>query len=293
MLMFLRIATLASIIAHVAIALQPRIIWRGRIAMASMTPKAKLPSLSIPKVLNPLDWSPERVAKSKEIEGVEHFRLVGVSPDAPYEEIQEKQKQLETKYDKDIKKKVKIQIACDKIVELRLRQASTGDLGKTSETIAMERKDDFQLERQKKSNSKSPLPKILKGKFDPTKARFIHCAKYTLLPGLVVSTFVAEFAPYVMGYMALATANMLYGRDRPKKKTDDGGFRNFTPPPKKEFQPMALLTVVGLGSGALFAQAIAQVIPYSESLLLACISFTAWLTTSSWRILPKKAVRTK
>ena len=34
-----------------------------------------------------------------------------------------------SQYDKDIKKKVKIQIACDKIVELRLRQASIGDLG--------------------------------------------------------------------------------------------------------------------------------------------------------------------
>lgn len=266
--------------------------------MVSMTPKAKLPSLSIPsipKVLNPLDWSPERVPKRKEIEGAEHYRMIGLSPDAPYEEIQEKQMKLEAKYDKDIKKKVKVQIACDKIVELRLRQASTGDLGKTAESLAMSRKEDRHLERQMKKdkNSKSALPKMLKGKFDPTKARAIHAAKYTLLPGLFVSTFVAEFAPYLLGYMVLATANMVYSRDRPKKqRSEEGGFMTgFTPPPKKELQPIILLTVLGMGSGALLAHVLGQVIPYSEALLLACISVFAWLTTSSWRIYPKKAVK--
>ena len=39
-----------------------------------------------------------------------------------------------------------------------------------------------------------------------------------------------------------------------------------------QFQPMALLTVVGLGSGALFAQAIAQVISAVPLVILSCFS---------------------
>ena len=67
------------------------------------------------------------------VEGAENFRLLGVPPNAEYDEVQQAVKQLKEKYAGDTKRLLKIDVAKDKIAELRLRQRVSGTFGVTAE----------------------------------------------------------------------------------------------------------------------------------------------------------------
>jgi hypothetical protein len=74
------------------------------------------------------------------VEGAESFRLLGVPPSADWEEVQAAVTALKEKYAGDTKKLLKIDVAKDKIAELRLRQRVTGTFGVTAEVAEVDKK---------------------------------------------------------------------------------------------------------------------------------------------------------
>lgn len=83
-------------------------------------------------LLQSLPWEKEREREKEMIrlrmEGASLYRTLGVSEDASYEEITSAAHLLEEKYATDIKKKIKITITREKIMELRLKQRVSGNL---------------------------------------------------------------------------------------------------------------------------------------------------------------------
>ena len=73
------------------------------------------------------------------VEGAAHFRMLGVPPSAEYDEVQAAVAHLKAKYAGDTKKLLKIDVAKDKISELRLRQRVSGSFGVTAEVAARDR----------------------------------------------------------------------------------------------------------------------------------------------------------
>jgi len=65
--------------------------------------------------------------------------LLGVPPNAEYDEVQAAVAALKEKYEGDTKKLLKIDVAKDKIAELRLRQRVSGTFGVTAEVAARDR----------------------------------------------------------------------------------------------------------------------------------------------------------
>jgi hypothetical protein len=92
---------------------------------------------------NPLKKLPWNVQKEKEREerrmkqeGAKLYRELGVAEDATFEEIQEATQNLLMRYEGDLKKKVKVEITKDKIMQLRLNQRLGGLLKETKEAKA-------------------------------------------------------------------------------------------------------------------------------------------------------------
>lgn len=74
------------------------------------------------------------------VEGAASFRMLGVPPNAEYDEIKDAITALKEKYAGDTKRLLKIDVAKDKISELRLRQRVSGTFGVTAEVAARDKK---------------------------------------------------------------------------------------------------------------------------------------------------------
>lgn len=92
---------------------------------------------------NPLKKLPWNVQKEKEREarrlkqeGAKLYRELGVAEDATFEEIQEATQNLLLRHEGDLKKKVKIEMTKDKIMQLRLNQRLGGMLRESKEARA-------------------------------------------------------------------------------------------------------------------------------------------------------------
>ena len=193
--------------------------------------KAQVPKMGLAQVLNPFDWSVERMTRPNKVEGADLYRMIGIAPDADYEEvsplpppptryavaaaprrppqrrrhiahapapphqIKAKAASLAIKYANDPKRKIKIEVACDKIVELRLRQAAKGQLQMSGESLVRTQMDSardakagsFQMPKWTRGMIVTPVPKD----------QAVRAFKYILGPGLVVAGLVPTFAPQV------------------------------------------------------------------------------------------------
>jgi len=86
--------------------------------------------VALPNPLKKLPWNVakerEREARRLKQEGAQLYRDLGVAEDATFEEIQEATATLLARYEGDLKKKVKVEITKDKIMQLRLNQRLGG-----------------------------------------------------------------------------------------------------------------------------------------------------------------------
>ena len=83
-------------------------------------------------------------------------RLLGVPPNAEYDEVQQAVKALKEKYAGDTKRLLKIDVAKDKIAELRLRQRVSGTFGVTAEVAARDKTiGDFESQAMNRAIAKN------------------------------------------------------------------------------------------------------------------------------------------
>lgn len=102
--------------------------------------KQKSPSPSFPNPLSKLPWNVSR-EKARETRRLKQeaallYRELGVAEDATFEEIQEATATLLARYANDLKKKVKVEITKDKIMQIRLNQRLGGMVKETSDVAA-------------------------------------------------------------------------------------------------------------------------------------------------------------
>merc|ERR1712071_637083 len=97
---------------------------------AARTYGTELNMVAIPNPLKKLPWNvqkeKEREERRLKQEGAKLYRELGVAEDATFEEIQEATANLLAKYEGDMKKKVKVEITKDKIMQIRLNQRLSG-----------------------------------------------------------------------------------------------------------------------------------------------------------------------
>jgi hypothetical protein len=89
-----------------------------------------LNALSAPKLFKQLPWNAQkeraRLARKLKLERSDLHRQVGVAEGASYEEIVEVTNELIARAGSDVKAKIKIEIAKDKILQLRLNERLAG-----------------------------------------------------------------------------------------------------------------------------------------------------------------------
>lgn len=103
---------------------------RSKLFQSRATCNTELNMVAIPNPLKKLPWNvakeKEREARRLKQEGAQLYRDLGVAEDATFEEIQEATAILLARYEGDLKKKVKVEITKDKIMQLRLNQRLGG-----------------------------------------------------------------------------------------------------------------------------------------------------------------------
>ena len=132
----------------------PGVVRRSRVtATATMGLKDTLGSIFVP---------PPPPPPATVIEGAANFRMLGVPPTAEYDEVQAAVTSLKAKYAGDTKKLLQIDVAKDKISELRLRQRVSGTLGVTSEVASRDRQlANYENQAMNRAVSKA-TPKFIK-----------------------------------------------------------------------------------------------------------------------------------
>lgn len=117
--------------------------------------------------LKKLPWNVEkekqREARRLKQEGAKLYRELGVAEDATFEEIQEATQNLILRHEGDLKKKVKIEITKDKIMQLRLNQRLGGMLKSSKEARASDYLKEDAEEFEQKGKKEWQPPKWSRG----------------------------------------------------------------------------------------------------------------------------------
>uniref|UniRef100_A0A7S4QKH4 Uncharacterized protein n=2 Tax=Ditylum brightwellii TaxID=49249 RepID=A0A7S4QKH4_9STRA len=148
-----------------------------QMAAAASRPNKKT---SLPELLNKLPWNAEREkqreARRLRLESAKLHRELGIAPDATFEEITDATNVLIARVGGDVKKRVKIEIAKDKIMQIRLneRLAGLGTETKEARTRTSLEEGDFEDDfddRPVKKVDEQPRTSFLNGLIEkPDKA---------------------------------------------------------------------------------------------------------------------------
>eukprot|EP00566_Odontella_aurita_P019563 CAMPEP_0113542346 /NCGR_PEP_ID=MMETSP0015_2-20120614/9554_1 /TAXON_ID=2838 /ORGANISM="Odontella" /LENGTH=296 /DNA_ID=CAMNT_0000442389 /DNA_START=143 /DNA_END=1033 /DNA_ORIENTATION=+ /assembly_acc=CAM_ASM_000160 len=97
-------------------------------------------AVAVPNPLKALPWNArkekEREARRLKMESAKLHREVGIAEDATFEEIQEATELMLARAEGDVKKKIKIEVAKDRIMQIRLNERLAGLTKLTSEAAA-------------------------------------------------------------------------------------------------------------------------------------------------------------
>jgi len=127
---------------------------------------SQLSMVSIPNPLKKLPWNvqkeKEREERRLKQEGAKLYRELGIAEDCTFEELKETTDKLLLKYDGDIKKKIKVEISKDKILQIRLNQRMGGMVAETNDARANAYLND-EADEFKGRPERRQLPKWLRG----------------------------------------------------------------------------------------------------------------------------------
>ncbi|GMH51786.1 hypothetical protein TrVE_jg12227 [Triparma verrucosa] len=222
---------------------------------------ARISKLALSNPLNSiLPWEKEK-EKEKEmirmrIEGAKLYRTLGVSEDATYEEITEAAQGLESKYSTDLKKKIKITVTREKIMELRLRQRVSGnlavdswarDMDSAEKTLASRKKVQFKPPAWTSGVMVMPDQVHLKSTSTYLGGTSLGCL---LLPNLSTS--------FIM-LASMCSLGLLYNRGAPDVPKDDMG----QPGEVRSPNPVSVGLTVGLVFGWAAVAAVAGTVVMS------------------------------
>lgn len=208
-------------------------------------------------------------------EVIEKYRLLGVSEDATYDEVNAAYDSLAAKYEGDPKMTIKLQVAKDKIFDDKLRQRMSGALKSTVAESPYDRPDAPKPLIQ--------LPPFLEEIMElPKRAELLRNAfifgAIGCLP--VLST---SWASSSVGIGFAASLFTLYNRGAPESNEMSAEMR----PPK--VRPLALaagITVLGGALGATLSQLIFGSLRFlaQESVIGLCTSFFFFLTATLFKV---------
>ena len=139
---FRRRAAVAALVTTASALVAPRPLTARRDGRASATMQMGLKD-TIGNIFVPPPPPPPVTV----VEGAENFRLLGVPPNAEMRRGPGGRQGPQEKYAGDTKRLLKIDVAKDKIAELRLRQRVSGTFGVTAE-VGRARQDDRRLDRR-------------------------------------------------------------------------------------------------------------------------------------------------
>jgi hypothetical protein len=129
--------------------------------MSATTLKAKKSSSPIPNPLNSLPWNvkkaQQREARNLKIESANLHRELGIAEDATFEEITDVTSKLILKAESegDVKKKIKVEIAKDRIMQIKLNERLAGLTELTEDAKAQSRLEEAELEDEDLTPEKS------------------------------------------------------------------------------------------------------------------------------------------
>jgi hypothetical protein len=204
-----------------------------------------VPSLSFRPLTKHLPWEKARAAgreaESLRNEAAALYRALGVPDTASFEEINAATKQLQAEYARDVKKKMQLGVVKDKIMEVRLRQRVTGNLGIDADArasdLASERAEELRRSRRKweAPGWTRGVVKLPDGKHLKQTSTFLGGAT---LGCLLVPSMASSFT--MIG--AVLGIGLLYNRGQPPVVRDDMG----NPGEVRPVKPSVIALTVGL-----------------------------------------------
>lgn len=141
--------------------------------MSATTLQAQKKKSSIPNPLNSLPWNvkkaQQREARNLKIEGANLHRQLGIADDATFEEITEVTAKLIAQAEAagDVKRKIKVEIAKDRIMQIKLNERLAGLTELTEDAKAQSRLEEADDDEDLVPDSKKPArdwtPSLFKG----------------------------------------------------------------------------------------------------------------------------------
>jgi len=245
-----------------------------------------------------VDRSPRRY----KVEGQALYRQIGLAPDADFETVKAKVLDLKEKYAKDPKRCIKLEICEDKIMELRLRQASGGRLAMAGSASLFNSFTKDTDEAIAKANSAFQAPQWTKGLVKPASNKVI--LQYAKIIGgmFLFGGVLAPGFSGITGFVIMVTGmNNLYRRGRPKQAESEEGMPQGQDMPKapeaKKMFGIALATTV---VAVLFNEVVLSqlVIPTllegkfaKDRCLCACFTLASLAMSSVFYVYPQKKAK--
>ncbi|GMH66872.1 hypothetical protein TrRE_jg7823 [Triparma retinervis] len=156
------------------------------------------------------------------LEGAKLYRTLGVTEDASYEEITQATDELIVKYASDIKQKTRVQVTKDKIMELRLRQRVSGNLGILGEAREMDILDTRRAEIEKKKRKWSP-PAWTKGVLVVPDKKHLKSTSFYLGGTGAGIVMLPNLASSFIMLASMCSLGLLYNRGAPEIPKDEFG----------------------------------------------------------------------
>lgn len=172
---------LSSIIGAAAFSPAANLAINSRVAKNDLCPvrtesstKMSMVAPSVPNPLKSLPWNikkdQERKARQLKIESAKLHRELGIAEDATFEEISAATDSLIRKAEAegDAKKKIKVEIAKDRIMQIKLNERLAGLATLTKEAQAMSRIEEDEMEEEEdlfpeEKNREWRVPRFLEG----------------------------------------------------------------------------------------------------------------------------------
>lgn len=238
----------------VALCLVPGAVGFSPGARLFGAPLSALPRapVSRPTVFKPLaafgggkkEQAPSESEVAKEL--ATHYRTLGVPMDATFERIAEQTDLLKSKYTGDMKKVKMIEIAKDRIMELKLQQRMQGSLAVSSGAVEYDTSREAWEKRGKKRKLPPPLLYISRMYCPPNKQELQRFAIY-FGGAAAVGIGLPRMSSAVTGLSCMLAVSMLYSRGAGLKfsRSPEEAYSAQAPELKWKFVGVSVLTVMG------------------------------------------------
>mmetsp|Transcript_12635 Transcript_12635/g.21600 ORF Transcript_12635/g.21600 Transcript_12635/m.21600 type:complete len:293 (+) Transcript_12635:991-1869(+) len=170
------------------------------------------------------------------------YRVLGVSEDATYEQVESAYQSLKEKFKDQPKKVIFFEIQKEKIFEDRLQKRISGQMSAKVKESPYDRR--VREAREKRTFADKYLPEFVRSVLKVPNASYLRKTVIVMAVCMVLAIGVPQFAGSAIAMGFIASTYLLYtrGQPEPAKEAYEGG--GYTPPPSAPVDRKAVIKTV-------------------------------------------------